>query len=148
MTEKDCSSRRKKEKIQNPAYTIDHKFGDEQELLNLPIISDFLNQKFRKTKRYFVFDYENDNTYVELKSRRNAKAKYPTTIVGKNKLDYAKTCGKDVFFFFQFTDGLYYWKYNDEDNIKIAKGGRCDRGKLEFKEYGYIDIELLKLAAV
>ena len=138
------SARRKQES--NPNYKADQVFGIEQEATHLPIITKFLNVDLKKTKRYFVFDYEAPNIYIELKSRRNAKAQYPTTLVGKNKLDYAKTCGRDVFFFFNFTDGLYYWKYDDAligDKVKIAKGGRFDRGRPEVKEYGYIDIDLL-----
>jgi hypothetical protein len=138
------SARRKQERLE--CLYADRKFGNTEEELNLPIISKFLNLELKKTNKYFVFDFESDTVYVELKSRRNAKAQYPTTIVGKNKLDYAETCGKDVFFFFKFTDGLYYWKYDKSmigDKIKIARGGRRDRFRIEMKEYGYIPVELL-----
>lgn len=144
MSQSVSSARRKQEK--NPVYEADQIYGREKENTVLPILIDFFKLELKPTKNYFVYDYEGPNTYIELKSRRNPKAKYPTTIVGKNKIDYAENCGKDVYFVFDFTDGLYYWKYDKTmigDKIRFDKGGRFDRGRVEVKQYAYIDVELL-----
>lgn len=98
--------------------------------------------------RYFVFDYECEECYVELKSRRNTYDKYTDTMVGKNKLDYAEHANRAVYFCFNFTDGLYYWKFNPDDiennNVTFKVGGRCDRGRNEYKDYAYIKTSILK----
>jgi hypothetical protein len=69
-------------------------------------------------------------------------------MVGENKLAFAKTSTKDIYFVFSFTDGLYYWKYNEEDIIndlvKIREGGRGDRGSNEYKSYAFIQNKLLE----
>jgi hypothetical protein len=64
-------------------------------------------------------------------------------MVGANKLKAAAKSIDDVYFCFQFTDGLYYWKYSDDVDIVMAMGGRCDRGREEIKPYAYIPIEKL-----
>lgn len=124
----------------------DIKFGSNQEKSLLPVINSYLGLNLKKLKRYDVFDFEDENTLVELKSRRTPKAQYPTTIVGKNKLDYAEKSGKVVYFIFSFSDGLFYWKYDKSligDKVKFAKGGRYDRGRVEVKEYAYIPVDIL-----
>ena len=41
------------------------------------------------TEPFHLFDFYNDDYLVELKSRRNNYDKYPTTMIGKNKIDKA-----------------------------------------------------------
>ena len=51
----------------------------------------------------------------------------------------------EVLFVFKFTDGIYYYEYCNED-LPVKIGGRCDRGRPEYKNYVYIDIKkLIKL---
>lgn len=152
MIEEVSSARRKQEK--NAVYKADQIYGSQKENELLPIINNFFKGLYpesesfdlKPTKNYFVFDYETPNVYIELKSRRNRKEQYPTTIVGKNKLDYAETCGKDVFFVFNFSDGIFYWKYDKSvigDKITFDRGGRFDRGRVEVKTYAYISVDIL-----
>ena len=144
MIKEVSSARRKQEK--NSVYKADQIYGTQKENELLPILNKFFNLELKPTKNYFVFDYEAPNMYIELKSRRNQKDRYDTTLVGKNKIDYAETCGKDVYFIFSFTDGLYYWKYNKSDigdKITFDKGGRFDRGRVEVKMYAYISVDIL-----
>ena len=93
-----------------------------------------------------VFDYKTDDAYIELKSRRNTKDKYPTTMVGYNKIKQADKYlldGYRIFFYFHFTDGYYYFEYTGQKlEKKIA--GRCDRGKNEYKDYCFIPVNQLK----
>ena len=130
----------------NPVYQADQVFGQEKEKELLPILSKYFNFVLKPKHRYFVFDYECDTAFIELKSRRGIRTEYPTTIVGKNKIDYADKCNKDVYFVFNFSDGLFYWKYDKEEigkRVKIGLCGRVDRGKREIKEYCFVDVELL-----
>ena len=97
--------------------------------------------------KYSSFDFENDNCVIELKSRRNTKNAYPTTMVGFNKILKANKENRDVYFYFNFTDGLYRWKYDPEQVNTFAqgKGGRSDRGCVEMNTYTYIPVKNLTL---
>ena len=76
------------------------------------------------TDKFCYFDYENDNYIIELKSRN---------------------CNHDAFIIaFLYKDGLYYWKYNDEEVDRIGETGRNDRGCIETYEMLYFKHNLLK----
>lgn len=108
-------------------------------------------KKIKSHKRkYSVFDYyfkdkvNDKRVEIELKSRNNSYEKYPTTMVGYNKIKYLQKYNKKGVFYFLFTNGLYKWDYN-EFEYKVNQGGRRDRGKDEIKEYAFIPIKKLKL---
>jgi hypothetical protein len=127
----------------------DLNFGYLKEEEALEAIQNKFSNCLQKVKnKYFVFDYSCDSCYVELKSRRNTHDKYPDTMVGKNKIDFAKKSDRPVYFCFSFTDGLYFWKYNEEDmktgNVEFRTGGRNDRGKEEYKDYAFIKTNILE----
>jgi hypothetical protein len=83
--------------------------------------------------------------YIEVKSRRNEYSKYPTTMVGYNKIEYARKFPDKFFvFIFVFTDGIYCYWFNPNDKFETTMGGRVDRGKVESKLYYYIPIEKLE----
>eukprot|EP01045_Picozoa_sp_COSAG04_P007197 COSAG04_NODE_370_length_15729_cov_5.743506_10_plen_215_part_00 len=91
------------------------------------------------------FDFKNDNFYIEVKSRRNTKHKYPTTMVGENKVIKGfelQLAGFRVFFVFDFVDRMCLWELN-RDEYEVRHGGRWDRGKPEIKSYCYIPIKYL-----
>ena len=95
---------------------------------------------------FALFDYESPNSSVELKSRLFEMTKYPTTIVGSNKVKYAEEHPeRDYYFCFRFTDGLYDSKYNAKtySKFKKAKVERNDRGKCEKMEVVHIPIGAL-----
>ena len=126
----------------------DLNFGLESEKEKVEIIKEKFGQGLKKVKdNYFVFDFACENCYVELKTRKCELNKYPSTMIGMNKIDYASHTNRPVYFVFAFTDGMYYWKYNKEDfengNVIINKGGRCDRGINEIKDYAYIKNDIL-----
>ena len=128
-------------------FLKDYQYGINKEIQLLPQIRNFLNDNtICKLDNSNVFDFKGDNKYIELKSRNNNYLKYPTTMVGQNKVDKASILNEEVYFFFSFTDGLYYWLYNTDDKleIKINHCGRRDRGKQEINNYCFIPIELLK----
>jgi len=145
------SASRKQERNKNPVYLADKQYGAEKEKELLPILSKYFNFDLKPKHKYFVFDYECDTAFIELKSRRGISNEYPTTIVGKNKIDYADKCNKDVYFVFDYSDGLFYWKYDREEigkGVRIGKCGRVDRGKREIKDYCFISIDLLETIPV
>ena len=117
--------------------------GDLNEQLVEQIIIDTYNFKPNKTEPNHPMDFEYDDYYFEVKSRRNNYNQYPTTMIGYNKWRFAKTCGRKVVFIFSFLDGVYKYDYNELDNFENKIGGRCDRGRQEYKKYIYIPIEKL-----
>lgn len=135
----------------------DLEFGGRGELSILKHLNDFFGVDIIKTKSITdPFDFETKteckrNIKIELKTRRNTKDKYPTTMVGLNKVEKGlellkpENGGYEIYFYFKFTDGLYYYKL-EEDSYKdytIEKGGRVDRGRPEIKKYVFIPVCLL-----
>lgn len=67
--------------------------------------------------------------FLEIKCRTFEKAKYPTTMVGMDKVLYARQVYKHLgiksFLFVQWTDELAYISMNNDCTLAI--GGRADR---------------------
>ena len=117
-------------------------FSNEEKVINK------LNKKYRDKfslieYRFSQFDFENENFICELKSRRCCHNEYPTTMVGMSKFKKLDK-DKNYRFYFLFTDGLYYWNYNEE-KITVRNAGRRDRKAKEYKPHAFIDIEHLNL---
>lgn len=113
------------------------------------VLEKYFKIKLWHTDYYDLYDYVNKNKdiFFELKGRNNTYNKYPTTMIGYNKvLECIKNKNNAYYFVFKFTDGIYYCKYSKKllKKCDIRKGGRCDRGKAEYKKYVFIPIELLK----
>lgn len=112
-------------------------------------ILDAIKSKFgdiEKLDEFHPMDFysKQTNTYFEIKSRRNTYNKYPTTMVGYNKIDWIhKNNIENVYFIFVFTDGDYYYKFDEGDSFMKEYMGRYDRGKKEYKEYLMIPITKL-----
>ena len=122
----------------------DIEFGDAKEIEHWEAISCALDCSLnRVANKYALFDYEGEGVKAELKSRRNYKYTYPTTMVSANKVDeaYANT-NTEHYFCFSFTDKLCYIKYDKERfaNYTRQRGGRCDRGYAEIKDYVFIPV--------
>lgn len=106
-------------------------------------IDSFFNIKTEKSKKYSVYDYRDrlSKVIVELKSRRCKRGTYTDTMIGYNKIkEFNKLLrqGYKVVLCFNFTDGLYYYDYTEENKDWIRKGGRVDRGRKEIKKYYFI----------
>lgn len=102
-------------------------------------------EKFKKLSIFHPMDFSFGNYYFEIKSRRCKYNKYKTTMIGFNKIQYANKVynNKYTIFIFVFEDGIFYYKYNKDDNFETSIGGRTDRGIDEIKLYYYIPIEKL-----
>jgi hypothetical protein len=118
----------------------------KSELDLLPKLQEYFNKDIQHIKtKYSPYDYKDDNTYYELKTRNNCLNEYPTTMIGYDKINK----DKETIFLFKYIDGLYYIKYNKDNfkdyNLKLFR--RTDRGcKEKLKYYIYIPIEdLIKI---
>jgi len=129
-------------------FSDDYHFGTTSEEQTLSTIRTIDSTIQRTQNKYSPFDYNNEgNTiFVELKTRNNAKNKYPTTMIPLSKVKIAETnVDKTYYFAFKFTDGIYYIQYNKNifDTFEIKEGGRFDRGRPELNQYVYIPVDKL-----
>ena len=129
-------------------YNADRAFGVAEEDKQFDTLRAHFGEDLVKIQsRYSVMDFKNENSYIELKSRRCNHDTYPDTMIGETKLKYAEKRGTPTYFVFNFQDGLYYWKYNKEDieggKVGIREGGRFDRGRVEKGSYAFIPKDLL-----
>lgn len=104
----------------------DLQFGNESEQRNLEAFSTLVGASLQKTAHhYHPFDFTNDaNTiFVELKSRRVESKKYPTALIGKNKIEFCSDLSKAYYFCFAYTDGLYYIQYDKKlfDTFRVEE---------------------------
>lgn len=102
-----------------------HSQGVMNEEFYKPIIEKDIKDKLNCCKNKFdLFDFENDNYKVELKCREVERMKYPTTIIGYDKIEkgllYIKENKRIIFYFAFKNDGLYRFELND-DNYKDFK---------------------------
>ena len=130
-------------KLQN-----DLEFGNNAELSVQQKFESHFNCSLTRTRPTHLFDFinEEEKIIIELKTRRNTKHKYDTTMVGYNKIIEAqrlKQEGWSVYFTFNFTDALCFYDYNTTDESWKKEGGRKDRGRPEYKQYYYIPVNLL-----
>ena len=93
----------------------------------------FKDDNLEKTKdRFNHFDFKSDKILIELKSRRNNKNKYPTTIIGLDKVEAGINNikeGKKVYFVFNFTDEICYFELTEEYDYKVVSITRYDRNQ-------------------
>lgn len=112
----------------------------------LPMIEEYFKVKLTKLDNNNIMDFrDNYGIYYEVKTRNNNYTTHPTTMIGYNKVQFANRLGRPVYFIFNFFDGVYFYKYTFDKikDFEIKRGGRCDRGKEEYKIYCYIPIEKL-----
>jgi hypothetical protein len=126
-------------------------WGLKQERIVKPKLEIYFKMPLKKTGDKDVFDFinEENKVLIELKSRRNKKHKYPTTMIGNNKWEKSIEKldeGWTIYYVFNFVDKLCHYKFLKENINKVKKGvgGRCDRGQNEFKYYRYIPITHLE----
>ena len=119
-------------------------------LKNEEIVKDkldkYFNTNLKSNPRYAVCDFENDDYVIEFKNRNNSINTYKTTLIGQNKIEYMKNKlnsdkdHRELYFVFNYTDGLYFIQITNEVLNKFdekRRGGRNDRGSDEFYKNGY-----------
>jgi len=116
--------------------------GLKMQEIVLPIIQTFFKRDIKPTEgRYNKYDYLDNRYNYELKSRTNNYDKYPTTLIGLDKID------NNTIYLFYFTDGLFFIEYDKKlfDTFEIKDFLRHPRyGKIDkVKKYIYIPIQYL-----
>ena len=128
-------------------FQKDLQFGLKSEKDQLPIIRKYFNDPTieRATKTFSVNDFVTNGKKLELKSRTFRYDKFPTTIIGLNKVKDAIKFDGEYYFLFKFTDGLYFIKFDKTlfDTFEVKMGGRNDRDINEYSKYVHIPIEYL-----
>lgn len=126
-------------------FINDISFGLGKEIQLENSIKTYFNFKhINKLSKFHCMDYNCENDYIELKSRRFNHNKYETTMIGINKIQFAQSNkDKNIYFLFAFDDGCYMYKFDSNDKFETTIGGRQDRGKKEYKLYYYIPITSL-----
>lgn len=123
-----------------------YRFGKQQESKILPVIIQYFKKEITPTTRqYAKYDFYDENTNYEAKSRTNKYDKYDSTMITMNKCCKCDMA-KDLILLFNFTDGLYFIKYNEE---QFSKYYRCHFSRAgedwDEKEHIYIPITDLSL---
>jgi len=116
------------------------------------IIEENIKDKLIACKgSYSLFDFENDTFMIELKTREVERFKYPTTIIGYDKitkgLEYLKENKRVIFYFGFKTDGLFKFELNDDNykDFKVSKIGCRFRNSL--KEHLEIPVDVLEFVS-
>ena len=96
---------------------------------------------FEPQSQFCPLDGVAPEAVIEIKQRNVKKDTYPSTLMGKNKIDHWEKHypERPLYFFFRFIDGDYYYRWNPDDNIQVDIGGLRD----EQKPYYFIPKELL-----
>jgi hypothetical protein len=122
----------------------DIKNGLKSEKAILPLLKKKFNDDsiVKTTDKYCVYDFEGKHCRIEVKTRTNEYNRYPTTLLGSNKVYNAESFQGEYYFVFVFTDKAYYIKYDAElfDSFDVKDGGRSDRGMQETSKYYFVPI--------
>lgn len=115
-------------------------YGNESECRLEQFFLDTYNAK-KTIGKYDLFDFESETTLIELKTRRNFHNTYFDTMIGANKVEEGcrqlnKKIKEKVLFYFQFTDGLFYYELKEDFVLR--------RDYYRGKAYYFIPVELLK----
>lgn len=125
-------------------WASSYTYGKAKENDILPLIRLFFKRDIQQyPNQYDDFDFYDEETEYEVKSRTNTYSKYPTTMITRNKTQ--KNTSKKVILLFNFTNGLYYIEYN-KDKFSKYEIRKFSRAKVEWdeKEHIFIPIQDLK----
>ena len=95
--------------------------GTKREKVLLPLLQTyFKDPMIHSLPEGDVFDFKGKQKLIELKSRKNNRLTYPDTAIGMNKINAAQQSSDEVFFVFEFLNGLYYWKFDKSIDLRIG----------------------------
>jgi hypothetical protein len=124
-------------------FQQDYIFGTQQENKILPLLQEHFGGTLAKNNnKWGKFDFYNEKSIFELKSRKCRKNTYPTTLMTCNKVVEGE---KEIYFLFNFTDELAYIKYNPElfSTFEKKMYSRINEA-FDEKEYYFIPVENLE----
>jgi len=130
----------------------DYNFGITSEIELLEKLRNKFNPNLRlSSSNYSLFDYECDNMYVELKTRRCIKNYYKSTIIGMNKVKRAYDLIRldsniKIYFVFRFIDSICYYEFDEQEinQLKQTMITRKDR-RINGETGQYLEIPINKL---
>jgi len=122
-------------------------YGIQEEKEVLPIIKEFFKRDIKQsTDKWSKYDFFDDETIYELKSRTNALNKYPDTMITANKI---VNDDKKQILLFNFTDCLAYIEYDSElFSTYLKKKFSRAQIKADEKEHIFIPIQDLKIISL
>jgi len=108
----------------------DLSYGETRERANHSVIEEHLGVRIEKLGKYDIMDWKEVSTddtppwLIEQKARNvslshvNQYYSYngkPTALISKHKIDYIKNNGGIGIIYFDFTDKLMYWVYDENE---------------------------------
>jgi hypothetical protein len=126
-------------------FENDYRFGLANQRKITPLLQNYFGSITHDEARWAKYDYYNDTSVFELKTRKNTKNKYPTTLMTCNKVVEGET--RDIIFLFCYTDCLCYIKY-DKELFDTFQKQMYSRIKEEFDEKEYYFIPIDKLTTI
>lgn len=122
-------------------YQQDLAFGlSKEDEFHHVLDQHFQDDLIRVSNRYSRYDFKGTKYVYELKSRNCSVGKYPTTMIGADKIM------PNSVFIFAFTDGLYFIYYDPIvfSKFEVKEFRRYRTGKEDVqKDYVYIPTEYL-----
>lgn len=116
-----------------PTLKTDLAYGTANEQEKQTKLETFFKTKLVHRGGYSTFDYDDGSTlFVELKSRRIPHNKYPTAIIGANKVETASNNpNRRYWFCYAYEDGMFGIEYNKElfdtfETNDYSRGERAD----------------------
>ena len=131
---------------QKSAFNKDYEFGRQSETTVLDTIRTFFNDSTitPSTDKFDRYDFTGAGCKYELKTRRLTRNRFASTMLPLGKL--LSENPENNIFLFQFTDGLYYIRYDKEtfSAFNVAPFCRQDRAGFDAEQdYIYIPVNLL-----
>ena len=126
--------------------------GKVNEEFYKPIIEKDIKEQLKNNNTFNLFDFENDNFKIELKTREVTLDKYKTTIVGYDKiekgLEYIEE-GLRVIFYFGFKEsGLFKFELNNENYKELKLSNIGCRFRETKKLHIEIPVEILEFVSL
>ena len=125
--------------------------GKMNEEFYKPIIEKDIKEQLKNNSNFNLFDFENFQFKIELKTREVTLDKYKTTIVGYDKiekgLEYIEE-GLRVIFYFGFKEsGLYKFELNNENYKELKLSNIGCRFRESKKLHIEIPVEILEFVS-
>ena len=114
----------------------DLSFGATGENFVLPIINNFFNDTAIPFEDiYSTQDFHSCKNVYELKSRKVKHDMYSTAIIGCNKAVLKpQDKGKDLYFIFNYLDGVFYIRYDEELFKTFNKKSFCRHARSDYAD--------------
>ena len=127
-------------------FENDYQYGIKQESEVYPILQDYFGSTLQKSNYKFAkFDFYDDSCTYEMKTRKNKKTAYPTTMITANKAIQMKD--KKLVFIFNYTDELCYISF-DPDDFRHFEKRKFSRANMEEDEKEHFFIPIEKLSTI